>query len=147
MNKMIAVYDHIVETGQQHVAGLVLLLTRLWVASVFLRAGWLKFQSWDSTLYLFELEYQVPVIPWLWAAYLGTATELVVPIFIALGLLTRPAALVLFLFNIVAVVSYPTLWPGGFYDHQLWGYMLLAIVVWGAGPWSLDRFLLKRRAH
>jgi len=120
---------------------LVLLFTRVWVAVLFWRSGYLKFSSWDSTLYLFELEYQVPLLPWELAAYLGTAAELILPVFLLLGLFTRLFALQLFLFNIIAVISYPALWPGGFYDHQLWGLMLLINLLWGAGPYSLDKLL------
>lgn len=122
----------------------VLLLARLWVASVFFTSGWLKLTAWDSTLYLFESEYQVPLQPWLWAAYLGTATELLLPLFLLAGLFTRPAALLLFGFNIMAVISYPTLWAGGFYDHQLWGWMLLTLIIWGGGVLSLDYWLTRR---
>ncbi|MGR1252530.1 DoxX family protein [Aeromonas veronii] len=122
----------------------VLLLARLWVASVFFTSGWLKLTAWDSTLYLFESEYQVPLLPWLWAAYLGTATELLLPLFLLAGLFTRPAALLLFGFNIMAVISYPTLWAGGFYDHQLWGWMLLTLTIWGGGVLSLDYWLTRR---
>ncbi|ENC6432005.1 hypothetical protein AO721_00945 [Aeromonas veronii] len=124
----------------------VLLLARLWVASVFFTSGWLKLTEWDSTLYLFESEYQVPLLPWLWAAYLGTAIELLLPLFLLAGLFTRPAALLLFGFNIMAVISYPTLWAGGFYDHQLWGWMLLTLIIWGGGVLSLDHWLT-RRSH
>ncbi|WP_338455391.1 DoxX family protein [Aeromonas veronii] len=124
----------------------VLLLARLWVALVFITSGWLKLTAWDSTLYLFESEYQVPLLPWLWAAYLGTATELLLPLFLLMGLFTRPAALLLFGFNIMAVISYPTLWAGGFYDHQLWGWMLLTLTIWGGGVLSLD-YWLTRRSH
>ncbi|MCS3454612.1 putative oxidoreductase [Aeromonas sp. BIGb0405] len=144
--------EHLIARGQQladrwqgTLSGWVLLLARLWVAQAFFRAGWLKLNAWDSTLYLFEFEYQVPLLPWQWAAYLGTATELLIPVLLLLGLLTRPAALLLFGFNIIAVISYPTLWPSGFFDHQLWGWMLLTLVVWGAGPVSLDRWLITRQ--
>lgn len=126
-------------------SGAVLLLARLWVASVFITSGWLKLTAWDSTLYLFESEYQVPLLPWLWAAYLGTATELLLPLFLLAGLFTRPAALLLFGFNIMAVISYPTLWAGGFYDHQLWGWMLLTLTIWGGGVLSFDHWLTGRR--
>ncbi|WP_432452985.1 MULTISPECIES: DoxX family protein [unclassified Agarivorans] len=126
---------------------LLLTITRLWVASVFFRSGYLKISSWDSTLYLFEEEYQVPIIPWELAAYLGTAAELILPIFLVLGLFTRIFSLKLFVFNIIAVVSYPVLWPGGFYDHQLWGLMLLINLIWGAGPLSLDRYLTHKMAQ
>lgn len=122
----------------------VLLLARLWVALVFITSGWLKLTAWDSTLYLFESEYQVPLLPWLWAAYLGTATELLLPLFLLAGLFTRPAALLLFGFNIMAVISYPTLWAGGFYDHQLWGWMLLTLIIWSGGVLSLDHWLTRR---
>ncbi len=43
----------------------------------------------------------------------------------------------------MAVISYPLLWDGGFYDHQLWGLMLLINIVWGAGFISVDKLLTK----
>ena len=134
-------YDYSVENIQHTIVPLLLLFCRLWVAWAFFNSGLVKIASWDSTLYLLELEYQVPILPWELAAYLGTAAELTLPIFVALGLLSRPMALALFIFNIVAVISYPVLWEQGFYDHQLWGLMLLLVVVWGAGPISLDKVL------
>lgn len=121
----------------------LLLLSRLWVAWVFFRSGMIKYSSWDSTLYLFEYEYQVPLLPWQLAAYMGTAAELILPVFLAIGLLARPAAAALFVFNIVAVVSYPLLWERGFYDHQMWGVMLLVNTVWGPGLLALDNWLTK----
>ena len=83
----------------------------------------------------------MPFIPFEWAAYLGTSIELLLPPLLVLGLLTRGTSLVLFLFNIVAVISYPVLWANGFYDHQLWGTMLLVVVLWGPGRLSLDYYL------
>ncbi len=144
IKRWITHYDEYTDMFQRRVAPFVLLLCRIWVATVFFKSGLIKVSSWPSTLYLFEFEYQVPVIPWELAAFLGTAIELIVPIFIALGVLTRPMAALLFVFNITAVVSYPLLWEKGFYDHQLWGLMILVIIVWGSGPYSFDR-LLKRR--
>ncbi len=123
---------------------LILLVARLWVAWVFFNSGLIKYSSWDSTLYLFEYEYQVPLLPWQMAAYLGTVTELIVPVFLALGLLTRPFAVVLFVFNIIAVVSYPLLWEKGFFDHQMWGWMLLMVAIWGPGLLSLDGIIEKK---
>ncbi len=142
-NKWLALASSSGDLPRWSVAG-VLLLARLWVASVFITSGWLKLTAWDSTLYLFESEYQVPLLPWLWAAYLGTATELLLPLFLLAGLFTRPAALLLFVFNIMAVISYPTLWAGGFYDHQQWGWMLLTLIIWGGGVLSLDYWLTRR---
>ncbi|WP_441351746.1 DoxX family protein [Vibrio sp. JPW-9-11-11] len=139
-------YDHWVNRVQTGVAPLLLLVCRLWVAWVFFNAGLTKIATWDSTLYLFEYEYQVPFLPWLWAAYLATAAELSVPIFLALGLFTRPMAIMLFGFNIVAVASYPVLWEQGFYDHQLWGLMLLMVVIWGPGQLCADQWLRRKLA-
>jgi putative oxidoreductase len=144
MNNLLSLYQSAVDKMLYYFTPVLLLFTRLWVASVFLKSGYLKITTWDSTLYLFEEEYQVPIIPWELAAYLGTAAEIILPIVMILGLLTRPMAAVLFIFNIMAVVSYPALWDGGFYDHQLWGLMILINVVWGAGFFSVDHLLKKR---
>lgn len=144
MNTLINYYQQSVQALLQYIQPLVLLAARLWVASVFFKSGYLKFTTWDSTLYLFEEEYQVPFLPWELAAYLGTAAELILPVFLVLGLLTRPMAAILFVFNIMAVVSYPVIWEGGFFDHQFWGALILMNVMWGAGNISLD-YLLKKK--
>ena len=36
---------------------------RWYVALQFLKSGWLKVSDWDSTLYLFQEEYHVPLLP------------------------------------------------------------------------------------
>ncbi|MDQ5770945.1 DoxX family protein [Thiothrix subterranea] len=127
---------------------LTLLGFRVYVAWVFFASGLTKIQSWASTIYLFEDEYTVPFLSPELAAYLGTAAELVLPVLLAVGLLTRPAALGLFVFNIVAVLSYPYLFTiegaGGFWQHVVWGAMLWTVFVFGPGKWSLD-FPLSRR--
>ncbi|USE00469.1 DoxX family protein [Vibrio sp. SCSIO 43133] len=134
-------YDNLIDALQRGFVPLLLVFCRLWVSWVFFNSGLTKIASWDSTLYLFEYEYQVPLIPWELAAYMGTAAELVLPVFMVLGLFTRPMAAILFVFNIIAVVSYPLLWEKGFYDHQLWGLMTLIVVVWGPGPISADKLI------
>lgn len=144
MDSLIRCYDLGVTLMQRTTAPVLLLLMRCWVAWVFLRSGYLKFTGWDTTLYLFEFEYQVPQLPWLWAAYLGTAAELILPILLVAGLASRLTAALLFGFNAIAVISYPTIWPGGFYDHQLWGLMLLTITLWGPGFLAADSWLRKK---
>ena len=144
IKNLITRYDEYTNTLQSKAVPFLLLFCRFWVAWIFFNSGLLKIASWDSTLYLFEFEYQVPLLPWELAAYLGTAAELTLPAFLAFGVLTRPMAALLFVFNITAVLSYPLLWEKGFYDHQLWGLMILVVIVWGPGPYSLDH-LLKRK--
>src|SRR6185369_1177199 len=83
----------------------------------FLLSGLTKIHDWSVTLALFENEYHVPVLSPSVAAALGTATELSMPVLLALGLGTRFAAAVLFVFNIVAVMSYPDLPDIAVKDH------------------------------
>jgi len=120
---------------------LLLLGFRLYVAQVFFLSGLTKIQSWSTTLTLFEYEYSVPLLSSDIAAYLGTATELIIPVLLALGLFTRPAALILFVFNIVAVIAYADISPAGVQQHIAWGVMIAVIFVFGAEKLSLDKLL------
>lgn len=139
MKAFIVTYQKTVEKHISNLQNVSLLVLRLWLGWVFISAGLTKFNHWDSTLFLFEYEYQVPLIPWQLAAYVGTAAEVILPMFVVIGLITRPMALALFGFNIVAVISYPSIWESGFLDHQLWGLMILVVLLYGAGRWSLDQ--------
>ena len=120
------------------------LILRCWVANAFWVSGLTKIQNWDSTLYLFTDEYAVPLLSPEIAAYLGTATELGFPVLLAFGLLGRFAALSLFLFNIVAVLSYPDLGAAGIEQHKIWGIMLLVCFLHGPGRRSVDHWIKKR---
>jgi putative oxidoreductase len=125
---------------------LVALGTRLWVSWQFLKAGLLKVQDWDTTLYLFRDEYRVPLLSAEAAAVAGTVGEIVFPVLLALGLLGRVGAIGLFLVNALAVVAYAhVLLQEGFEaavaQHYLWGFMLLVLAVYGNGPLALDRLL------
>jgi len=143
MKSLIQSYREAVTICSPSLQNVFLLALRLWVAWVFIAAGLMKFNNWGSTLFLFEYEYQVPVIPWQVAAYAGTAAEVILPIFLAIGLLSRPMALALFIFNIIAVISYPVIWESRFFDHQLWGLMILVAVLYGPGRWSADHVFNK----
>lgn len=120
---------------------LVDLGVRLWVANVFFKSGLTKIASFDSTLLLFTYEYHVPLLSPYWAAVLGTAAELSLPVLLVLGLGGRLPALALFVFNIIAVLSYPELNEAGLRDHQLWGLLLAVTLTHGPGPLTLDRLL------
>lgn len=122
---------------------LVDLVVRLWVAAVFFKSGLTKIQSWDTTILLFTNEYHVPLLSPYAAALLGTAAELSLPVFLALGLGSRLAAAALFVFNIVAVISYPELEGAGLDQHYVWGILLLVTLVHGPGALSLDRLITR----
>jgi putative oxidoreductase len=132
--------------GLDFLAPVLDLAIRVWVGCVFFQAGMVKIQSWSSTLALFENEYNVPLLSPQVAAYMGTAAELVLPVFLILGLGGRLAALAMFVFNIIAVLSYPDLGEVGLKDHQYWGLMLLVTLFHGPGRLSIDHLLRKKFA-
>jgi putative oxidoreductase len=70
----------------------------------------------------------------------------VIPVLLVLGLFTRPAALVLFVFNIIAVISYPDLSEGGLKDHVYWGLLLLVTLFHGPGKLSVDHLIRNKFA-
>lgn len=120
------------------------LAIRLYIAWVFFKSGLLKIQSWESTLALFEYEFAVPLLSPPVAAYLGTAAELGLPVLLALGLAGRFAALALFVFNVIAVISYPDLSDVGRQQHIYWGMLLAMLAVHGPGLLSADGWLARR---
>ena len=130
--------------GLDTLQSLFALVLRGWVAYVFFLSGLTKIQSWNSTVGLFEYIYDVPVISPVLAAWLATITELVLPPLLALGVLTRPMAIILFVFNIVAVLSYPDISPAGVKDHIIWGIMMAVLVFYGPGKISVDYWVKGR---
>ncbi|MCL4780421.1 MAG: DoxX family protein [Gammaproteobacteria bacterium] len=123
---------------------LLLLGLRLWVSWQFFKSGWLKLGDWDNTLFLFQEEYRVPLLPPELAAVAGTFGELFFPLLLILGVIGRYAALGLSAVNVLAVVSYShILLASGFEaalaQHYLWGLMLLVIVIFGPGSLSVQR--------
>ena len=133
---------------------LALLLFRAWVALAFWRAGVVKFEDPSGTSYLFNNEYHVPLLSGDVAAFLGTWIELITPWLLLVGFAGRLTALFLFVYNLIAVISYPDLWPHGFWtgligddfnDHKIWALMLLAVIARGSGTLSLDALLGRLR--
>ena len=102
-------------------------LARLYVARVFFLSGVNKVSDWDTTLFLFMNEYQVPLLPPVMAAFTGAFGELFFSVLLALGIQTRLSALALFFVNIVAVISYYSTLvalTAAFMDHIEWGIIL-----------------------
>jgi putative oxidoreductase len=120
---------------------------RLYMAEVFFRSGLVKIRNWDGTMYLFENEYRVPLLPPELAAWLGTFGELFFPPLLVLGLATRFAALSLTVVNVVAVVSF---WhvlaqnEAARMSHVYWGLLLFVPLCYGPGRLSLDYWLGRR---
>ena len=119
---------------------LALLAARLYVAQAFFSSGLTKLRDWETTVALFSDEYKVPWLSPGVAAAAGTAGELVLPVLLALGLGGRFAALGLSVVNVVAVISLAEIAPAALQQHILWGCLLIGVLLWGPGRWSLDRF-------
>ncbi|WP_286240857.1 DoxX family protein [Neptuniibacter halophilus] len=131
------------ENGFTHFHFLAAVLARVYVAQVFFSAGLTKIQDWETTLFLFEEEYQVPLLHFETAAVLGTLGELILPVLLFFGVLTRFSATGLFLVNVVAVISLAEIAPAALYLHYLWGILLAQIAIYGPGPLALDSFARK----
>jgi putative oxidoreductase len=130
-------------------AWLPLLVLRLTLARPFFASGLTRWDGW-FTLYfgtkiLFAQEYKLHVfgaeipfpMPELVAAMASTA-EIVLPIVLAFGLLTRWAALGLLCMTAIIQLTYPDAWAN---FHLYWAAMALAILTFGPGAVSLDRLL------
>jgi putative oxidoreductase len=131
-------------TALEALQPLAQLAARLYVAQAFFASGLTKLRDWDTTLALFADEYHVPLLSPAVAAVAGTAGELGLSLLLALGLAGRFAAAGLSVVNVVAVISLAEIAPAALQQHQFWGSLLVGLLLWGPGRWSLDALLLKR---
>lgn len=128
-----------VERSLEWLQAPALLAARLYVAWVFFLSGVQSLRDWPGTLWLYENEFHVALLPPHMAALLGTAGELLLPPLLALGLFGRFGALGLSVVNAVALLSYLyALQPPAILFHGIWAILLLTVALWGPGRWSLD---------
>ena len=135
-------YDQATAFLERFVAPVFDLAVRLWIARVFFNSGRVKIADWNSTIYLFQDEYKVPVLPPEVAAAIGASFELAMPVFLVLGLGARFAALPLIGMTLVIQFMLGARDPA--YDnveHFYWLFLLGMIVVRGSGTLSLDWLL------
>lgn len=114
---------------------------RLWIADIFFKSGQTKLLDWPGTIALFADEYKVPVLPPELAATLGTGTELIAPVLLAIGLGSRFAAAAMLFMTGIIEFTYMH-----FDVHVIWTLMLALIIFQGPGKLSVDYWLHKRFA-
>jgi putative oxidoreductase len=124
---------------------LIALLARGAIAYTFWISGRSKVSGFldisQSTYFLFEHEYNLPLIPHQLAAHLATYAEHLFPILLLLGLFTRFAALSLLIMTaVIQLFVYPDAWN----VHMWWAIALLYLIRNGAGQASLDRLFWRR---
>jgi len=116
----------------------VVLAARVFPAIVFWQSARTKvdgFSIKDSTFFLFEHVYALPVIPSAPAAVLATVSEHVLPLLLVLGLFSRLSALGLLIMTaVIQIFVFPDAWI----THGLWAAALLVTISQGPGRLSLD---------
>lgn len=125
---------------------LVQIPARVFPAVVFWQSARTKvdgFSIKDSTYFLFEHVYALPLIPSAPAAVLATVAEHVLPVLLILGLFARVSALGLLVMTAVIQIF---VFPGAWVTHGLWAAALLVTLAQGPGRLSLDHWLRLDRA-
>lgn len=143
------------------VFGAIMLAIRIWLALPFWSSGltkWVDFPSGfltklsSSAKYLFSSEFMLhlPGGPYPMPlpnvmAWLSGVGEIILPILLILGVLSRPAALGILIMTLIIQVTVPTGWP----VHLQWTIAGLLILGFGPGIFSADalarRFVLGQR--
>lgn len=118
---------------------------RIFIAATFWLSGRTKVDGLltlsDSTFFLFQYEYGVPVVPYRLAAYLTTYAEHLFPLLLVIGLGSRfSAASLLAITIVIQLFVYPNAWA----THLSWATALTFIVFRGPGALSIDHYLRQR---
>ena len=128
--------------GLQNTAALI---GRLFVAALFLPAGWGKLTGHAGTAaYITAVGMPMPEI----GAWVAAAVEILCSIALIAGFQTRVAALVLGVFTMIASFFFHNYWAAdqanymaqylNFYKNVAIFGGLLSIFAWGAGAFSVD---------
>lgn len=119
----------------------VALAARIFPAVVFWQSARTKVDGLtikDSTYFLFEQVYALPLIPPAIAAQLATVAEHLLPVLLVLGLFARVGALgLLGMTAVIQIFVFPEAWV----THGLWATALLVVLAKGPGRVSLDHLL------
>ena len=152
---MIELIKNIIRLYEKIPLDIVAIMARFAVGLVFFKSGLTKIEWYTkpdagfferlaikpSTFFLFDAEYSVPLLPAVPAAYIGTISELVLPILLWIGLGTRiSATMLLAMTAVIQIFNY----PGAYSLHALWAVALLYLMAKGPGALSIDHYLRKK---
>ncbi|MDR7273211.1 putative oxidoreductase [Pelomonas saccharophila] len=143
MTRWQLVIKHVIGSKPVLPLSLVTLVARAAIVTVFASSASAHLADWNTTLFLFEDEYHLPLLPPAVAALLGVGVELVGSALLAIGLWTRLAAFALLMVvTVIQLLVYPAAWP----EHLQWATPLVLVVSLGGGRISLDALLERRLA-
>lgn len=114
------------------------LAIRIYLAQIYWVSGILKVLDWDQALILAADQAPAGWLAPVTAAYIGAIIQLIAPVLLAFGLLTRFAALPMALLAITVEFTYLST-P----VHHYWALLFGWYVVMGAGPLSIDHLLAR----
>lgn len=138
-NILRAYFLKIIKVLEELFLPVILFFVRLKMASIFWYSGLTKIEDWPSTLYLFQSEYKVPLVPPELAAYLSSSVELTTPVLLVLGFMTRMAALPML--AMTAVIQFTYLNSD---EHVYWALLLGVLLCQGPGKLSIDYLIRKK---
>jgi putative oxidoreductase len=147
IEKTVSLYRTATEVISQFIAPLFDAGLRIFIGLIFFRSGLVKAKDWDGTVFLFQDEFKLPLIPPEVGAALSLAVEITMPLLLFVGLASRLAALPLL--GLVCVIQFVLGAQNPTYDlteHFYWMLLLGTIVVHGPGRLSLDHLIAKRLA-
>ena len=137
---------------------LIAMVARFSIAGVFWKSGQTKIEGLsidivsgefslglprltDSALFLFKEEYSLPLIAPELAAVMAAFAEHLFPILLLLGLATRFSALALLVMTLTIQIF---VYPGAWATHGIWAAVLLYLMTYGAGWFSMDKLIAAR---
>ena len=148
MKPLCALYCRLIRLSDMTLSPLLDLAIRLFMANIFFKSGWLRLQDflngqWQNQITAFTDYHPIPGIPGEIAAVAGTASEIILPVLLALGLFTRVGATGLLIMTLTIQFIVPEQYGVANNDHYMWMLLLAVPMLKGAGMFSVD-FLLCR---
>lgn len=110
--------------------------------AIFFVSGLAKLDDFETTIELFEDDWVIPFLPAVPAAYLATIGELVLPILLIAGLMTRLSALGLLIMTVVIQV-FAVQDP----QHYIWMLVFGLLISYGGDKASLDHWIFGKRSN